>query len=94
MTTGAVGFVIALLAGVFAGVVSDTVEAVVVVVAAVVVVLVLFWVDVLFSFELFTVELLLLLFACVKLPLITFRGNGFGLIISTKKKHKNKWVSK
>lgn len=36
----------------------------------------------------FVVELLLLfvLFACVKLPLITFRGNGFGLIISTKKK--------
>lgn len=40
------------------------------------------------SFELFNVELLLLvleLFAWVKLPLITFLGNGFGLIISTKR---------
>lgn len=34
----------------------------------------------------FVVELLLLLFelfACVNVPFITFRGNGFGLIIST-----------
>lgn len=48
---------------------------VVVVISGVVVVLIV-------SVELFVVELLLL-FACVKLPLITFRGNGFGLIIST-----------
>lgn len=46
------------------------------------------------SVELFVdaVELLLLLFACVKLPLITFRGNGFGLIISTKKKNRIKTI--
>lgn len=42
----------------------------------------LFVVVLIVSVELF-VDGLLLLFACVKLPLITFRGNGFGLIIST-----------
>lgn len=35
------------------------------------------------SVVLFNAVLLLALFACVKLPLITFRGNGFGLITST-----------
>lgn len=43
------------------------------------------------SFALVTAKLLLLfeLIACVKLPLITFRGNGFGLIISTKERNIN-----
>lgn len=37
------------------------------------------------SLVLFNAVLLLVfeLFACIKLPLITFRGNGFGLITST-----------
>lgn len=61
--------------GAVAGIVVVIVIGVVVVVSGVVVVLIV-------SVELFVVELLLL-FACVKLPLITFRGNGFGLIIST-----------
>lgn len=81
VTTGGAGLVFALLAGVFAGVVSVAAAAA----AAVLVAdgLLLFAVvDVVLSFELFTVELLLLLFAGVKL----FRGNGFGLIISTKKR--------
>lgn len=66
----AVEFEFTLLAGVFVAICS----------AAVVL---------LVSFAFIVAELLLLLFelfACVKLPLITFRGNGFGLIISTKKK--------
>lgn len=49
----------------------------------------LLFVELFNSFALVDVELLLLfeLIACVKLPLITFRGNGFGLIISTKERN-------
>lgn len=49
----------------------------------------LLFVELFNSFALVDVELLLLfeLIACVKLPLITFRGNGFGLITSTKERN-------
>lgn len=49
----------------------------------------LLFVELFNSFALVDVELLLLfeLIACVKLPFITFRGNGFGLIISTKERN-------
>lgn len=51
----------------------------------------LLFVELFNSFALVDVELLLLfeLIACVKLPLITFRGNGFGLITSTKERNKS-----
>lgn len=86
-----------LAAGAFGAVCSATVVVVVAGIAGVGVAIVaaVAATDLLFAVELFavvsfalvTVELLLLLFACVKLPLITLRGNGFGLIISTKERN-------